>query len=194
MNGKIVEWNDQKGYGFIAPNSGYGRIFLHIKALKNRNVRPKLNDLVSFEITKDEQKRNNATNVILTNARSKGLPPSILFSCSYLVFVAGSFFVLDTPLLLLTVYALLSLFTFVIYAWDKSAAQKGEWRTSESTLHFFSLIGGWPGALIAQSTLRHKSQKQPFKMILWITIVLNCSAFIWLLTPRRGLSYKPFSQ
>lgn len=55
---------------------------------------------------------------------------------------------------------------------------------------FFALIGGWPGALIAQNQLRHKSQKQPFKAILWMTIVLNCSAFIWLLTPEGAVYTK----
>jgi len=190
MNGKIVEWNDQKGYGFIVPNFGNERFFFHIKALKTRNVRPKLNDVVSFEVTQDKQKRINATNVILTNVKSNGLSLSILFSFSYLVFVAGSIFILGTPFLLLTVYVLLSIFTFAIYALDKSAAKKGKWRTSENTLHFFALIGGWPGALIAQNQLRHKSQKQPFKTILWMTIVLNCSAFIWLLTPEGAFYTK----
>ncbi|MGF1869935.1 DUF1294 domain-containing protein [Photobacterium indicum] len=190
MNGKIIEWNDQKGYGFIAPNFGNERFFFHIKSLKNRNVRPKLNDVVSFEVTQDKQKRINASNVVLTDSKLNGLPLSIMFCCSYLVFVAGSIFVLGTSVLLLTVYVLLSIFTFAIYAWDKSAAKKGEWRTSENTLHFFALIGGWPGALIAQNQLRHKSQKQPFKAILWMTIVLNCSAFIWLLTPEGAFYTK----
>jgi uncharacterized membrane protein YsdA (DUF1294 family)/cold shock CspA family protein len=188
MNGKIIEWNDQRGYGFITPSFGNERFFFHIKALRNCNVRPKLNDVVSFEITQDNQKRTNAINVVLANAKSNGLPLPILFCCSYFVFVTGSIFVLGTPVLLLTIYVLLSIFTFVIYAWDKSAAKKGEWRTSENTLHFFSLIGGWPGALIAQNQLRHKSQKQPFKAILWMTVILNCSAFIWSLTP-EGVVY-----
>ncbi|MGR5150234.1 DUF1294 domain-containing protein [Photobacterium alginatilyticum] len=146
--------------------------------------------MVSFEVTQDKQKRINATNVILTNVKSNGLPLSILFSFSYLVFVAGSIFIHGTPFLLLTVYVLLSIITFAIYALDKRAAKKGEWRTSENTLHFLALIGGWPGALIAQNQLRHKSQKQPFKTILWMTIVLNCSAFIWLLTPEGAFYTK----
>jgi uncharacterized membrane protein YsdA (DUF1294 family) len=33
----------------------------------------------------------------------------------------------------------------MIYAKDKRAAEWGKWRTSESTLHTVSLIGGWPG-------------------------------------------------
>ena len=66
---------------------------------------------------------------------------------------------------------------------DKKAAQTGQWRTPENSLHMLSLFGGWPGALFAQNQLRHKSKKQPFKAILWFTIILNISAFLWTFTP-----------
>ena len=154
MNGKVIEWNDQKGYGFISPVIGYERIFFHISALKNRNVRPKLNDEVSFEVSQDKKKRLNASNVVVTNARA--LPVTLLFSCSYLLFVAGSIFMLNASIWLIVVYIGLSMFTFLMYAWDKSAAQKSEWRTSEKTLHLLSLIGGWPGALVASSAKQRR--------------------------------------
>jgi uncharacterized membrane protein YsdA (DUF1294 family) len=76
-----------------------------------------------------------------------------------------------------------SLLTFIMYAWDKSAAKSGEWRTQESTLHLMSLAGGWPGALIAQQKLRHKTKKQSFRLVFWVTVLLNCGAFVWLFTP-----------
>jgi uncharacterized membrane protein YsdA (DUF1294 family) len=64
-----------------------------------------------------------------------------------------------------------------------ASAEKGAWRTQESTLHLLSLIGGLPGALIAQQTLRHKSKKQSFRFIFWVTVLLNCGTFVWLFTP-----------
>lgn len=70
-------------------------------------------------------------------------------------------------------YISLSLITFVVYAIDKSAAKKGRWRTPEKTLHLMALLGGWPGAIIAQKILRHKTQKQPFQIIFWLTVILN---------------------
>lgn len=73
----------------------------------------------------------------------------------------------------------LSLLTFIIYALDKSAAKNGAWRAEESTLHLLSLAGGWPGALIAQQKLRHKSKKQSFRSVFWVTVLLNCGAFAW---------------
>jgi uncharacterized membrane protein YsdA (DUF1294 family) len=78
-------------------------------------------------------------------------------------------------------YALDSVLTFVVYAWDKAAARNARRRTPESTLHFLGLLGGWPGGLLAQRALRHKSIKQPFRRVFWCTVVLNCAALMWLL-------------
>jgi len=71
-----------------------------------------------------------------------------------------------------------SLLTFVVYAMDKSAAKNGNWRIKESTLHLLSFLGGWPGALLAQQKLRHKSIKQPFQFIFWLTVFLNVGLLI----------------
>ena len=53
----------------------------------------------------------------------------------------------------------------------------------ERTLHLFSLLGGWPGALAAQRLFRHKSSKASFQTTYWITVALNCAALGWLLSP-----------
>jgi uncharacterized membrane protein YsdA (DUF1294 family) len=84
----------------------------------------------------------------------------------------------------LVVYLLASVVAFVAYARDKSAARKRGWRIRESTLHMLSLAGGWPGALLAQRTLRHKSSKQPFQTVFWLTVMINCGALILLLSPK----------
>jgi uncharacterized membrane protein YsdA (DUF1294 family) len=44
------------------------------------------------------------------------------------------------------------------------------------------LFGGWPGALLAQRTLRHKSSKMEFQRVYWITVALNCAALGFLMT------------
>ncbi|MBE0472366.1 MAG: DUF1294 domain-containing protein [Methyloprofundus sp.] len=75
--------------------------------------------------------------------------------------------------MILSIYGIASLLTFLIYAVDKTAIQKGGRRIKESTLHFF-LVGGWPGALLAQKTCWHKTRKQPFRCIFWVTINIEC--------------------
>lgn len=78
----------------------------------------------------------------------------------------------------LLVYLGLGLTTFVAYGLDKSAARTGAWRTAESTLHLLSLAGGWPGALLAQQLLRHKTSKQSFVVVFWFTVAINVAAFV----------------
>jgi len=82
------------------------------------------------------------------------------------------------PIVVAGAYLLASVAAFALYAADKSAARRGAWRTPEGTLHGLALIGGWPGALIAQRVFRHKSSKVPFQVVFWITVVANCVALL----------------
>jgi len=83
---------------------------------------------------------------------------------------------------ILAVDVVLSAVTVLAYRSDKAAAQQGRWRTQESALHLLSLMGGWPGALIAQQRYHHKTRKQPFRTIFWLTVVANLGALAWLLS------------
>lgn len=77
-------------------------------------------------------------------------------------------------------YALASVASFGAYAADKSAARARGRRTPESTLLLLGLVGGWPGALLAQRFLRHKTAKTSFQVKFWFTVAANSAAFIWL--------------
>jgi uncharacterized membrane protein YsdA (DUF1294 family) len=66
--------------------------------------------------------------------------------------------------------AAMSTLTFVLYRHDKSRALAGGWRVREKTLHFFELIGGWPGAFFAQRRLRHKCSKARFQAVFWCIV------------------------
>lgn len=67
-----------------------------------------------------------------------------------------------------------------MYRWDKSAAQSERRRIPEKNLHLADLLGGWPGALIAQQQFHHKTVKQPFQAVFLLTIVLNLVTCIWI--------------
>lgn len=79
-------------------------------------------------------------------------------------------------------YLLLTAITFAVFGLDKWAAKRGSWRTSEKTLQSLSLVGGWPGGLMAQHVFRHKTSKRSFQQLFWVTVVLNCVMFLWLFT------------
>jgi uncharacterized membrane protein YsdA (DUF1294 family) len=107
---------------------------------------------------------------------------AILFVVFFFLAVIISVITADLPPLILGAYVALSLMTFAIYAVDKSAAQNGDWRVGEALLQYLSLAGGWPGALLAQQILRHKSKKASFRRVFWATVFLNCAVLVWLHT------------
>ena len=71
------------------------------------------------------------------------------------------------------VYVVASVICFFAYGIDKWKAKADRPRTSESTLHLLELLGGWPGALVAQSLLHHKSQKTSFRIWFWIIVAVH---------------------
>lgn len=188
--GTITTWKDDQGFGFIAPNDGDRLVFVHISSFSNRKKRPEAGETVSFELGADERGRPRAESVAVVGgqspkaASSPGRIGALVVALAFFGALAGLVVVGKAPLIVLGIYAGASVAAFVAYARDKSAAKNAQWRTSENTLHLIALVGGWPGALVAQRMLRHKSRKQSFQIVFWITVVLNCAGFAFLCTPR----------
>jgi len=190
LKGKLVKWNEEKAFGFIAPNGEGDHVFIHKTALSNRNRAPKLNDVITFSISKDKQGRYCADEATFSGEKLKKKQAkkvsqfSIYLSITFLGFITIAYLLDHLPQKLVLAYFGASVITFLAYANDKSKARKGGRRTPEKTLHLFSLIGGWPGAAIAQQVLRHKSQKQEFRLKFWFTVVVNMAALFWLLSSK----------
>lgn len=70
-----------------------------------------------------------------------------------------------------------SLLAYYFYWQDKRRAQRNEWRIPEANLHFWSLVGGWPGAFVAQQQFRHKTKKMPFLLVFWL--VVGAHQLVW---------------
>lgn len=185
IKGKITQWDDAKGFGFIQPMLKGERVFVHIKALQNRTRRPVLGEVVTYSLGKDEQGRLQAQDVTFAGEKhrirtAKTAPKvPLLLVLGFAGVLTLALFLGTLPLYVLAAYALLSVLTFIAYWWDKRQAQAGRWRTQESTLQLLALLGGWPGALLAQAYLRHKSQKRPFLVVFWFTVVVNLIALSW---------------
>ena len=90
--------------------------------------------------------------------------------------VAWAVWTRHLPLWSVAALAGLNLATLWLYAADKNAARRGQWRIAEKQLHLLALLGGWPAAWLAQQNMRHKSSKTAFRAIYWATIVLHCAA------------------
>jgi len=188
-HGKITSWNDEKGFGFISRAGNEKPVFVHIKGFSNRQRRPVGGEIVSYELATDERGRPRAEKVLFAGEKrpkGTGAGGALVAVALAILFLAGlglAVLLGKLPLGVPALYAAASVVAFGAYALDKSAAREGRWRTRESTLHLFSLVGGWPGALVAQKTLRHKSRKPSFQMVFWVTVVVNCMALAWAFTP-----------
>lgn len=187
--GRIVEWNDSQGFGFVESHEGGARAFVHISALASGNRRPMKGDLVTYSLERDSKGRWQARGVCYvgrSSSRTKSSKPariSPLDLCLLIFFLAVLFGAVAedavhhaVPLIVV----LMSLVTFVAYGLDKRASQRGAWRTAEATLHLLALFGGWPGALIAQRRFRHKTRKGDFQTVFWTTVALNMLLLIGL--------------
>lgn len=187
QQGKLGSWNDEKGFGFITPISGGAQVFVHISSFGRGTRRPALNESISYIVSRDRQNRLRAENVRFQRtakrkvARRRGLLPALCLLIGFFTFLTGLAIAGLMPFPVIGFYALMSVVSFLMYALDKSAAQRGAWRTAESTLHLTELAGGWPGALLAQHMFRHKTNKKPFQFAYWLAVVANCAALSWLL-------------
>ena len=85
---------------------------------------------------------------------------------------------------MIILYSLLSTITFVVYGFDKLAAERGGKRVRERTLHLLALCGGWPGALAGQWLFRHKRRNRTFQVNFWLTVIMNVALLMgWHLWP-----------
>jgi uncharacterized membrane protein YsdA (DUF1294 family)/cold shock CspA family protein len=194
FEGVIKSWNDDRGFGFIEPTQGGQEVFVHVKAFTRRSGRPQINQLVSFEVELGPQGKKRARNVepvrtvrsasrVRRNATAPWGTATLFTIPAFLVLYLTVSVLWKPPPWVAAVYVTVSLFTFVAYAADKAAAERGGWRTPEGTLHALSLAGGWPGALLAQQFQRHKSTKAEFRSTFWGTVVVNVIVFLLLCSP-----------
>ncbi len=206
--GKIIKWDDAKGFGFILPEESKKHIFVHIKSFANRNIRPSINQSVVYTVSKNKDGKQSAINVTRatdnllgnkTNKKNISLKSisnnnsnyAIDYKSSHKINIAYMIFVLTflsfllyfsingkLPLYIIVFYGTISVITYFSYSVDKSKSITKEYRTSEKSLHLLSLIGGWMGAIIAQQRFRHKNKKISFQIVFWITVIFNISILI----------------
>ncbi|WP_131668279.1 DUF1294 domain-containing protein [Psychrobacter pygoscelis] len=204
QQGTIKKWQDDKGFGFIETKAGES-VFFHVSEFKAPR-RPDVGEQVVFTIGQDNQGRLQAQQVqelgfvqqkmaeknqqIRRRNRRRNAQADFEAGQKKRLFLGIAFYGVLVLLavmhklnwLVVAWYVLIGIVTFLLYAKDKRAAQNNEWRTPESTLHLLSIAGGWVGAMVAQTYLRHKSKKSEFRMIYYLTVVINMAGLLFLLS------------
>jgi uncharacterized membrane protein YsdA (DUF1294 family)/cold shock CspA family protein len=191
QRGVVVMFDAERGFGFIRPDGvkeGEEKdVFVHVRNVEgHKNLHP--GQRVSYHLTRTE-KGPAAINV----------QAGSMFGIPYLKY---SLIGLGTALLLLfglatavnrpTSFALwlvmwvgaLSLVTFGIYGYDKAQAQNNGPRVPEAVLHLLGLLGGTPGAFVAMRMFHHKTSKQSFQTVFWLTVAVQLVVLVILLLTR----------
>lgn len=204
QQGRVKKWQDDKGFGFIETEAGES-VFFHVSEFKAQR-RPEVGEQVVFVIAQDNQGRLQAREVqelrfvqkkmaeknqqIRQRNRKRSTQADFEAGQKKRLFLGVGFYGVLVLLaatdklswLVVGWYVALGFITYIIYAKDKAAAQNNDWRTPESTLHLLSALGGWVGAMVAQTYLRHKSQKPEFRMAYYLTVVINMAGLLFLLS------------
>ena len=210
--GTLSQWNDDRGFGWIEADGGGERLFVHISAFEPRpsaEQRPRPGLRLEFAVGMEQGKKRalkvawraaspsaaapkgaqrSSRSASRSDARApQGWHASSRFSYGalllWLILMLTAAVIWSVPRFIWLVYAGLSVLTFMAYWQDKWSAQKGQWRTPEKTLQTMALVGGWPGALLAQQWLRHKSSKTRFQQEFWLMVLINVAAVLWLCSP-----------
>jgi len=203
--GRLVEWNDEKGYGFIQPNdANKARVFLHIKDFSRPGPRPIVGCALDYQVAIDGKGRYRATQVLYLKAsqtqkntqpkvqsiKSKDIQvksPMLIVIVAYILVLGVLAMMGRLPTLLPMFLILINAICYWFYSQDKEAAQLGNRRVPEQTLHVLAFLGGWPAAWLAQQKLRHKTQKASFLRIYRLTIIFHILLLLWVISPFNAM-------
>ncbi|MBC7499903.1 MAG: cold shock and DUF1294 domain-containing protein [Herminiimonas sp.] len=191
FEGHVRSWNNQRGFGFIEVRQGEQPVFVHIKAFADRSAPPGIGQAVTFEIAVGANGKKRAIAVQTPGAprRARNHSPAQwgtarLFALpGFLLIYLVTDILWRVPGWVAVGYLVLSILCFVFYAIDKSAAKAGGRRTPEATLLLLGCAGGWPGAMLAQQLLRHKSNKAAFQSVFGASVMVNVGLFVALSSP-----------
>lgn len=189
QQGEIVQWNDERGFGFIKGANGQ-RHFVHISAIGRIATRPREGDRVTFTPGTGRDGRPQARSVRILGANPVGQKimrsaPEHVSPWDWRIFVAlillgllGAGLLLErVPWPLVIAYLAMSTVSFVAYRADKQSAQTGAWRISEVRLLGYDLCLGIIGGLLGQALYRHKTRKADF---IASTVLITAVHALWL--------------
>ncbi|WP_137150424.1 DUF1294 domain-containing protein [Devosia sp. FKR38] len=194
-SGKLVQWNNNAGFGFVRDSAG-NDFYVHISKLKTDQPRPRIGDTLEFGLVTGRKGRPAASDITVTPAaepvpdrsmRDVTRPPQAMsrFTIGLRVVAATMMTLLlllammaqHAPLWLGATYALMGTASALLYRFDKFYALSGRWRVSETNLHLVDLCFGTIGGLAAQELYRHKTVKPAFVATTWAIALLHV---VWL--------------
>lgn len=200
QSGQLVQWNDDRGFGFIETSDGC-RHFVHISAITRIANRPRIGDRVSFVsgVGADGRLQAKAARIVGANptaspdarrlasrtaAHNRGLDWRVPTALLLVGLLIAGWIIGNIPWQVVLLYAAMSGLSFLAYRSDKIFAETGRWRISEVTLQALDLCLGSPGGLLGQAVFRHKTRKASYAAA---TMLIAAVHALWLAGMASGL-------
>ena len=176
MQGYVIHFNEEKGYGFIGSDAYEENIFVHITQVNNAS---ELFQGQAVEFSLEKTKKGLAA--INVHAGQKQQSPYLIFALSSLFVSLAIFSYASQQLQTLIAYLIaINISTFILYGYDKLIASGEKLRVPEVNLQALALLGGSPAALLAQKFFRHKTIKGSFQIIYWMIVITQVTLLIYL--------------
>ncbi|MBX3195985.1 MAG: cold shock and DUF1294 domain-containing protein [Microbacteriaceae bacterium] len=187
--GVLHTWNPERGFGFLTRPDG-SDLFVHVKAFPRESEPPAVGEQISYEVEAQPDGKLRAAQARRAgeNYVAPSRPTSPLLGALAILAFTAIYLLVElnwgpVPLWVLFVYLGVSAITFGAYAIDKSAARLRQRRVAETSLILLGMFGGWPGAILAQQLLRHKTAKMSFRAVFWVSVLINVFVFVALNAP-----------
>lgn len=191
--GTLVLWNDGRGFGFVRPDGGGQDFFVHISAFRSGLTRrPEIGDAVRFRLAREIPDKKRIAHAILEGVAVQPVMPEAAARW-HRAYTWLAYVLIRLPILLscwvlwkqrnplpLLLYVFMSTLAILYYGADKRRALAHRWRIPEFYLHLIEFLGGWPGALLAQSNFRHKLTKESYQRVFWAIILSHAALWIVL--------------
>lgn len=193
IQGALKSWNAERGFGVIESAQGGEEVFVHLKAFRRAPQAPQIGQRLSFEVSVTWEGQRRARHVRLLRGGSgnaeDGSWPSARGHLAFIALPAflALYLVVDfhwgVPHWVAGLYGLASLACFAVYAFDKPTGNALRWRASHPALLVLGLVGGWPGATVAQQLLQQQAIPRAFRALFWASVALNVLGFVLLSSP-----------
>jgi uncharacterized membrane protein YsdA (DUF1294 family)/cold shock CspA family protein len=191
--GVLVDWRDDRGFGFIRRPGSAGKIYVHMKSIGKSVDRPKHGDKLEYTVGADRNGRPVALDVIfvrdtppppptpkpLVDAHSHaphtvmGIATRVVGAAVILALLSANIITERLPVWIAALYLIAGIGSFLLYRQDKLAAVGRGWRKPEMRLQLLDLTFGIVGGLSAQHVFRHKTYKQDFVSITALIAALH---------------------
>ncbi len=172
---EIIDWDPETGSGYLGLDEGEKILALNVLDFTSFHRRPGVGDRVLYESTFDENYNPVAKNAKLLRARGLYHNMGTAWPSLFLILPIVAFLVAPLPAsgwFFIAFLFLMSATTYMLYHCKEFRRNGIKKMQPDSVLHFCEMLGGWPGAILAQRRLEEEQPDRRYQVFLWISVFL----------------------